>query len=98
MANISDECIIGLDTMKMFKMFLDVGKGIVGVNGKVLPGCFKYVGGAEVLLYPVETVCRVELGPASVTEVPVTVRGEPKKGAGYWNRLFQIVGFSCQVL
>ena len=30
----------------MFKMILDVGKGMVGVNGKVLPGCFKYVGGA----------------------------------------------------
>ena len=27
MANISDECIIGLDTMRMFKMILDVGKG-----------------------------------------------------------------------
>ena len=23
---------------------LDVGKGMVGLNGKVLPGCFKYVG------------------------------------------------------
>ena len=44
-ANISDECIIVLDTMKMFTMVLDVGKGMVGVNGKVLPGCFKYVGG-----------------------------------------------------
>ena len=40
MANISDECIIGLNTMKMLKMLLDVGKGLVGVNGKVLPGCF----------------------------------------------------------
>ena len=58
MANISDECIIGLDTMRMFKMVLDVGKGMVGVNGKVLPGYFEYVGGAEVPLYPVETVRR----------------------------------------
>ena len=81
MANISDECIIGLDTMRMFKMILDVGKGMVGVNGKVLPGCFKYVGGAEVPLYPVETVSRVD-----------------QKGAGYWSRVFRIVGFSCQVL
>ena len=32
----------------------------MGVNGKVLPGCFKYVGAAEVPLYPVETVRRVE--------------------------------------
>ena len=31
-ANISDECIIGLDTMRMLKMILDVGKGVVGVN------------------------------------------------------------------
>ena len=51
-ANISDECIIGLDTMKLFKMVLDVGKGMVGVNGKVLPGCFKYVGGAQVAALP----------------------------------------------
>ena len=66
MTNISDECIIGLDTMKMFKMVLDVGKGMVGVNGKVLPGCFKCVGGAEVTLYPLETVRKVELEPSSV--------------------------------
>ena len=78
--------IIGLDTMKTFKMVLDVGKGMVRVNVKVLPGCFKYVGGVEVLLYPV--VRRVELGSASVTKVPVTVRRDPKG----------IVGFSCQVL
>ena len=59
-AHVSDECIIGLDTMKMFKMVLGVGKGMVGGNGKVLPGCFKYVGGAEVPLYPVEMVLRLE--------------------------------------
>ena len=94
-ADISDECIIGLDTMRMFKMILDVGKGMVGVNGKVLPGCFKYVGGAEVPLYPVETVRRVELEPSSVTKIPVTVKGDPK---GYWSLVFRIVGFSCQVL
>ena len=41
-------------------MVLDVGKGMVGVNGKLQPGCFKYVGGAKVPLYPVETVSRVE--------------------------------------
>ena len=62
-ANISDECIIGLDTMGMFKMIRDVGKGMVGVNGKVLLGCFKYV----------ETVHRVELELSSVT-----VKGDPK--------------------
>ena len=38
-ANISDECIIGLDTMKMFKIVLGVGKGMVGVNGKVMLVC-----------------------------------------------------------
>ena len=73
-SNISDECIIGLDTMRMFKMILDVGKDMAGVNGKVLPGCFKYVGGMEVPLYPVETVRRVELEPPSVTKIPVAVK------------------------
>ena len=29
-ANISDEYIIGLDTMKIFNMVLEVGKGMVG--------------------------------------------------------------------
>ena len=62
----------------MFKMVLDVGKGMMGVNGKVLPGCFKYVGGEEMTLYPVETVRRVELELSSVTKIPVTVKGDPK--------------------
>ena len=96
MANISDECIIGLDTMRMFKMILDVGKGMVGVNGKVLPGCFKYVGGAEVPLYPVETVewswsrCQSQKFQSQLKGI--------QKGAGYCSRVFRIVGFSCQVL
>ena len=67
--------------MRMFKMILDVGKGMVGVNGKVLPRCFKYVGGAEVSLYPVETGRIVELELSSVTKIPVTVKGDPK---GCW--------------
>ena len=91
-ANISDECTIGLDTMGMFKMVLDVGKGMVGVNGKVLPGCFKYVGGVEVPLYPVETVRRVELEPSSVT-----VNGDPK-GCWILDPSFPDCRFSCQVL
>ena len=74
--NISDECIIGLDTMRMFKIVLDVGKGMVGVNGKVLPECFKYVGGAEVPLYPVETVRGV--GVVVSQKILVTVKGDPK--------------------
>ena len=65
-------------------MVLDVGKGMVGVNGKVLPGCFKYLGGGtEVPLYPVKTVRRVELEPSSVTKIPVAVKGDPK---GCWIR------------
>ena len=97
MSIISDECIIGLDTMKMFKMVLDIGKGMVGVNGKMLPGCFKYVGGAEVPLYPVETDRRVELGPASVTKIPVTVKGDPK-GCWILEPGFPDYRVSCQVL
>ena len=46
-ADISDECIFGLDSMKLFKMVIDLDKGIVGVNGKVLPGRLKYVGGGR---------------------------------------------------
>ena len=42
----------------------------------MMPGCFKYVGGAELPLYPVEKVLREELGPASVT-----VKRDPK---GCW--------------
>ena len=37
-ANISDECIIGLDTMQMLKVVLDVGKGMLVANGKVCQG------------------------------------------------------------
>ena len=35
----------------MAELVLDAGKGMVGVNGKMLPGCFKYMGGAEVPHY-----------------------------------------------
>ena len=90
MAHISDECIIGRDTMKMFKMVLDVGKGMVGVNGKVLSGCFKYVGGAEVPLYQVETVRRMEVGRRQSQIIQSHDRGI-EKDAGYWSRVFQIV-------
>ena len=90
MANISDECIIGLDTMRMFKMILDVGKGMVGVNGKVLPGCFKYVGGAEVPLYPVETVSQWSHRQSQKFQSQLN---GIQKGAGYWSRVFRIVGF-----
>ena len=78
-------------------MGLDVGKGMVGVNGKVLPGCFKYAGGVEVPFYPVETICRVELGPASVTQIPVTVREDPK-GCWILEPGFLDCRFSCQML
>ena len=54
---------------------------MVGVNRKMLSGCFKYVGSVEVSFYPVETVRRVELEPSSVTKIPVTVKGNPK---GCW--------------
>ena len=57
------------------------GYGGEGYGGKVLPGCFKYVVGAEVPLYLVEQVCRVEVGPASVIKIPVTVKEDPK---GCW--------------
>ena len=81
-AHISDECIIGLDTRKMF---LDVGHGMVGENGKVLPWCFKYVGGAVVPLYLVETVRIVKLRPASITNISVTVRGSKRVlDTGVW--------------
>ena len=90
-ANISDECIIGLDTMRMFKMILDVGKGMLGVNGKVL-----WEGRR----------CRFTQWKQSV-EWSWSRRQSQKfqsqlkgiqKGAGYWSRVFRIVGFSCQVL
>ena len=56
---------------------------------------WKSVGGAEVPLYPVETVNRVELGPVSVKKVPFRVRGDPKCS---WILVYQNVWFSCQML
>ena len=95
-ASISDECIIGLDTMRMFKMVLDVGTGS-GSKWESAARVFKYVGGTEVLLYSVETGRSVELEPSSVTKFQSQLKGI-QKGAGYWSRVFRIVGFSCQVL
>ena len=36
----------------MFKLVLNVGEGMVGVNGKMLTRCLKYVGGKRYRLTP----------------------------------------------
>ena len=77
-ADISDECILGLDTMKLFKMVIDLDKGIVGVNGKVLPGRLKYVGGEEIPLYPARSVGEVRLEPESVSRIQIRLEGKPQ--------------------
>ena len=74
-ADISDECILGLDSMKLFKMIIDLDKGIMEVNGKVLPGRLKYVGGEEVPLYPATSVREVVLEPESVSRIGIRLGG-----------------------
>ena len=73
-----DNCIFGLDSMKLFKMVLDLNKGVVGVGHKVIPGKFKYVGGDQVPLYPMRTINQIQFTPGSVSKVEIVIRGAPK--------------------
>ena len=77
-AEIEDNCIFGLDSMKLFKMVLDLNKGVVGVGHKVIPGNFKYVGGDQVPLYPMRTINQIQLTPESVSKVEIAISGAPK--------------------
>ena len=69
-ADITDDCIFGLDCMKLFKMVVDLNKGVVGVGHLVVAGKLKYVGGERVPLYPMRTVRRLKLK----TEMAMLVR------------------------
>ena len=74
-ADISDDCIFGLDCMKLFKMVVDLNKGVVGVGHSVVAGKLKYVGGERVPLYPMRTVRRLKLKPEMAMLVRVNIEG-----------------------
>ena len=74
-ADITDDCIFGLDCMKLFKMVVDLNKGVVGVGHSVVAGKLKYVGGERVPLYPMRTVRRLKLKPEMAMLVRVNIEG-----------------------
>ena len=74
-ADITDDCIFGLDCMKLFKMVVDLNKGVVGVGHSVVAGKLKYVGGQRVPLYPMRTVRRLKLKPEMAMLVRVNIEG-----------------------
>ena len=74
-ADITDDCIFGLDCMKLFKMVVDLNKGVVGVGHSVVAEKLKYVGGQRVPLYPMRTVRRLKLKPEMAMLVRVNIEG-----------------------
>ena len=68
-ADITDDC------MKLFKMVVDLNKGVVGVGHSVVAGKLKHVGGQRVPLYPMRTVCRLKSKPEMAMLVRVNIEG-----------------------
>ena len=74
-ADITNDCIFGLDCMKLFKMVVDLNKGVVGVGHSVVAGKLTYVGGQRVPLYPMRTVRRLKLKPEMAMLARVNIQG-----------------------
>ena len=71
MANITDNCILGLDYLKARKAVIDLGQGVF--NDTIVKGKYKYAEGTPVWTHKVRLVNDCHLFPNSVSRA--TVRG-----------------------
>ena len=74
-ADITDDCIFEFKSMRLFKMVVDLNKGVVDVGHSVVAGKLKYMGGERVPLYPMQTVRRLKLKPEMAMLVRVNIEG-----------------------
>ena len=65
----------------MFKMVLDVGKGMVGINGKVLPGCLNMIEERKYRF--TQWTQFVEWSRHQLQKLQSPLKGV-QNGAGYW--------------
>ena len=65
-ADITDNCILSLDYIKAREAVIDLGPGVLVVNGTIVKGKYKYAEGTPVRTYKVRLVNDCHLFPNSV--------------------------------
>ena len=73
-ANISDNCIIGLDYLKARKTVIDIIQGVLVVNDTIVKGKYKYAEGTPVRTHKVRLVNDCHLFPNSVSRAIVRIQ------------------------
>ena len=72
-ADITDNCFLGLDYLKARKAVIDLNQGVVVVNGTIVNGKYKYAEGTPVRTHKVRLINDCHLFPNSVNMAPVRI-------------------------
>ena len=73
-ANITDNCILGLDYLKARKVVIDLTQGVLVVNDTIVKGKNKYAEGTPVRTHKVRLVNDCHLFPNSVSMATVRIQ------------------------
>ena len=73
-ANITDNCILGLDYLKAGKAVIDLCQRVLVVNDAIVKGKYKYAEGTPVRTHKVRLVYDCHLFPNSVTRATVMIQ------------------------
>ena len=73
-ANITDNCILGLDYLKAHKAVIDLSQGVLVVNDTIVKGKYKYAEATPVRTHKVRLVNDCHLFPNSVSRATVRIQ------------------------
>ena len=73
-ANITDNCILGLDYLKARKAVIDLSQGVLVVNDTIVKGKYKYAEATAVRTHKVRLVNDCHLFPNSVSRATVRIQ------------------------
>ena len=73
-ADITDNCILGLDYLKAREVVIDLSQGVLVVNGTIVKGNYKYAEGTPVRTHKVRLVNDCHLFLNSVSKASVRIQ------------------------
>ena len=73
-ANITDNCILGLDLLKALGAIIDLRQGVLVVNCTIVKGNYKYAEGTQVRTHNVRLVNDCHIFPNSVSRAAMRIQ------------------------
>ena len=73
-ADITDNCILGLDYLKARQAVIDLSQGVLVVNDTIVKGKYKYAEGTPVMTYKVRLVKDSHFFPNSISRATVRIK------------------------